>query len=342
VSSELSGIIESVKVDYNDAVKAGQVLAELDTDKLSAQVLQSEAALAAAQAMVLEAQASEQEARLKFQRCERLAKNKLCAEEELDTARASHMRARAEQGSTKARVDEARAKLDADRTNLQKSVIRSPINGVVLVRSVEPGQTVASSLQAPVLFTLAEDLSQMELHVDVDEADVGQVREGQEAVFSVDAFPDRTFQAQISQVRYGAQEVNGVITYETVLTVDNGDLALRPGMTATAEIYVRKITDALLVPNAALRFNPRNQAKKSNNGGGSLLSRLMPRPPSIKKNRVTEISEKGRQRVWILREGSPLAVPVEAGESDGIWTEVSTEVLQPGTAVVVALEKREP
>lgn len=340
VSSELSGIIDAVKVDYNDTVEAGQVLAELDTDKLGAQVLQSEAALVAAQAVVREAQASVHETELKLQRCERLAKNKLCADEEVDTNQAAYIRAQAEEGSAKAHVDEARAKLDADRTNLEKSVIRSPINGVVLVRAVEPGQTVASSLQAPVLFTLAEDLSQMELHVDVDEADVGQVEEGQEATFTVDAFPDRTFKARITQVRYGAQEVDGVITYETVLTVDNGDLSLRPGMTATAEIIVQKISDALLVPNAALRFKPKTQATKPGAGGGSLLSQLMPRPPSIKKNRVTKTTDNDEQRVWILRDGVPVAIPVTVGATDGNWTKVTGGELQPDMVVVVSSVKQ--
>ena len=145
--------------------------------------------------------------------------------------------------------------LDASETDLGKAVIRSPINGVVvLTRSVEPGQTVAASLQAPVLFTLAEDLAQMELHVYVDEADVGRVKEGQPATFTVDAYPNRIFQARIAQVRYGSKTVSGVVTYETVLTLDNADLSLRPGMTATAVITVQKVENGVLVPNAALRF----------------------------------------------------------------------------------------
>lgn len=336
VSSELSGIIDTVEVDYNDTVEAGQVLAALDTDKLAAQVLQSEAALVAARAMVREAQASVQETLLKFQRCERLVRNKLCAEEEADTARAAYIRAQAMQGSAEAQVQQARAKLDADSTNLEKSVIRSPINGVVLVRAVEPGQTVASSLQAPVLFTLAEDLSQMELHVDVDEADVGKVAEGQAATFTVDAFPDRTFKARITQVRYGAQEVDGVITYETVLEVDNSDLSLRPGMTATAEIYVQKIEGALLVSNAALRFRPQEPAARSAAGQGSLLSQLMPRPPGTKKSRATDAADGGQQKVWILRDGVPVAIHVTVGASDGIWTEITGGELQAGMAVVVS------
>ena len=335
VSSELSGIVDSVKVDYNDKVEAGQVLAELDTDKLKAQVLQSEAALAAADAKVREAKASVRETQLKFQRCQRLAANKLCAEEEVDTGRAAYSRAQAEQGLAEAQVEQARAKLDADRTDFGKSVIYSPINGVVLVRAVEPGQTVATSLQAPVLFTLAEDLSQMELHVDVDEADVGQVEEGQAATFTVDAFPDRTFQALITQVRYGAQEVDGVITYETVLKVDNSDLSLRPGMTATAEIVVKEVSDSVLAPNAALRFKPKAQAAKSTSGGGSLFSRLMPRPPAIKKNQIADAGDKGQQRVWVMRDGTPVALPVNTGATDGLWTEIRGGELQPGAAVVV-------
>ncbi len=215
VGSELSGIIDSVRVDYNDRVKAGQILAELDTDKLRAQVLQSEAALAAAEAKVRESQATVLETKLKFQRCQRLAEKQLCAQEEVDTDSAAYKRAQAGEGSARAQVSEARAKLDADRTNLAKTAIHSPIDGIVLVRNVEPGQTVAATLQAPVLFTLAEDLAKMELHVDVDEADVGLVKAGQTATFAVDAYPDRSFPAHITQVRYGSQTVDGVVTYET-------------------------------------------------------------------------------------------------------------------------------
>lgn len=343
VGSELSGIIDSVKVDYNDQVKAGQVLAELDTDKLSAQVLQSEASLAAAEAKVKESQATVLETRLKFQRCQRLAEKQLCAQEEVDTDNAAYKRAQAEEGSARAQVAEARAKLDADRTNLGKAVIQSPIDGVVLVRSVEPGQTVAASLQAPVLFTLAEDLAEMELHVDVDEADVGQVREGQAASFTVDAFPERIFKAQITQVRYGAQEVDGVITYETILKVDNTDLSLRPGMTATAEIVVNRIDDALLVPNAALRFKPTSPSGgESASRSGSLLSKIMPRPPHIKKERKENTKQKGQQQVWVLRAGEPVAIPVTTGMTDGIWSEVTGGDLQTGIALLVSAVKTAP
>lgn len=336
VGSELSGIVDSVLVDYNDVVKANQVLAKLDTDSLQAQVLQSEAALAAAEAKVDESQATVFEAELKLQRCQQLATRELCAQEEVDTDSAAYKRAQAAEASTRAQVAEARAKLDADRTNLAKSAIRSPINGVVLVRAVEPGQTVAASLQAPVLFTLAEDLSEMELHVDVDEADVGLVQMGQTASFTVDAFPDQLFEAQITQVRYGAEEVDGVVTYETVLKVDNSDLHLRPGMTATAEITVKRIEEALLIPNVALRFTPSSQEEKKPRSGGSLVSQLLPRrPPAAEKPRNKAAGDKKQQQVWVLRDGQLAAIPVTTGSTDGILTEVTGGDIEPGMAVIV-------
>ena len=335
VGSELSGIIDSVEVDFNDRVAQGQVLARLDTDKLEAQLLQSQAGLEAAEAKLREAQATVSETQVKLKRCEKLANNKMCSGEDLDTARAAYMRANAEAGSAKAQIAEASAKLDADKTNLAKAIIQSPINGVVLVRAVEPGQTVAASLQAPVLFTLAEDLTQMELHVDVDEADVGQVQEGQSATFAVDAFPDRTFQAQIIQVRFGAQVVDGVVSYETVLKVDNADLSLRPGMTATAEILVNRLQDVLLVPNAALRFSPPNQNKPRASGGGSLLSKLMPRPPRPNNRNQQSQQSDGQQRVWVLQDGRPVAVPVSVGVTDGNQTQIIGGELTPGTPLLV-------
>ncbi len=336
VGSELSGIIEMVEVDYNDRVKEGQVLAKLDTDKLEAQVLQSKAALESAKAKVSEAKATVLEARLKLDRCEKLVERQLCPQEDVDTAQATYARAQAEEASTKAVVAEAQATLDANQTNLEKAVIHSPINGIVLDRNVESGQTVAASFQTPVLFTLAEDLTQMELHVDVDEADVGQVKEGQEATFTVDAYPDRRFPAHITQLRYGAQEVDGVITYETVLNVNNSDLFLRPGMTATADISVKQVEDALLVPTAALRFSPPAQQQVKRESGGSLISQIMPRPPRPRSTPREEVStEKKQQQVWALRDGQPVAVSVTVGVTDGVMTEVIRGEVEPGMALIV-------
>ncbi len=220
VGSELSGIIKSVEVNYNDRVKAGQLLARLDTSKLEAQVTQSKAALESAQAKVLQAQATVLETRSKlaqFQKVRELSQGKVPSQSEFDAAEAAFERAKADEASTKAAVSQAQATLEAIETDLSKSYIRSPINGIVLTRSMEPGQTVAASFTAPVLFTLAEDLTQMELHVNVDEADVGKVQEGQKATFSVAAYPNRTFKARITQTRYGSSTTSGVVTYETVL-----------------------------------------------------------------------------------------------------------------------------
>jgi len=196
VGSELSGIVKTVEVDYNDRVKTGQVLARLDTSKLEAQVTQSRAALDSAKAKVLQVQATVLETRSKltqFQKVRELSNNKVPSQSELDAAEAANERAKADEASAKAAVSQAQATLEANETDLSKSVIRSPINGIVLARNVEPGQTVAASFTAPVLFTLAEDLAQMDLHVNVDEADVGKVKEGQGASFSVAAYPNRTF-----------------------------------------------------------------------------------------------------------------------------------------------------
>lgn len=224
VGIEVSGTIKSVDADYNSAVKVGQVMAKLDTTRLEAQAQQNEAALEAARSKVLQAQASVQEAEAQLGRLNRvreLSGGKLPSQSDLDTARANLARAKADEASAKASVAQAQASLDVVRTDIAKAVVKSPINGIVLKRSVEPGQTVAAQFQSPTLFTLAEDLTQMELQVDVDEADVGQVKEGQDATFTVDAYPDRTFPARITQVRYGSQTVEGVVTYKTVLKVDN-------------------------------------------------------------------------------------------------------------------------
>ncbi|HEY3460611.1 MAG TPA: efflux RND transporter periplasmic adaptor subunit, partial [Casimicrobiaceae bacterium] len=249
------------------------------------------------------------------------------------TADAALQRAIADEAAARANVEQASATLRSDETNLSKASIRSPINGVVLTRKVEPGQTVAASLQAPILFTLAEDLSQMEIHVDVDEADVGQVRDEQEATFTVDAYPNRHYPARISRVDYGSQVKADVVSYMTVLTVNNDDLSLRPGMTATAEITTQQVKNAVLVPMAALRFTPPDTTAQANTSGGGLTSMLvphMPRPAPTK-------SAGALQRVWVLRDGQPVAVSVKTGAMDGRRAQILEGDLQPGQAVITEL-----
>jgi HlyD family secretion protein len=345
VGSELSGIVKTVEVDYNDRVKVGRILARLDTDKLKAKVLQSKAALESARAKVLEAQATVKETGDELARLKQvweLSNHKVPSQHDLDAAQAALHRATAAEATAKAQVSQSRATLEADETDLAKAVIRSPINGIVLTRNVEPGQTVAASFQAPVLFTLAEDLAQMELHVDIDEADVGQVTEGQAALFTVDAHPGRTFPARITQVRYGSQTVNGVVTYKTVLNVDNSDLSLRPGMTATADITVSKVENAILVPNAALRFIPPMKEKEAPSGSGSLLNKLLPRRPrSSSKQRKDSTADNKLQQVWTLRDGKLLAVDVSIGATDGKMTEVTSGDIDPGMPLVIDTKRSE-
>lgn len=339
VGSEVSGTIKTVEVDYNDRVKVGQVLARLDTDKLKAQVLQSQATLESTQAKLVEVQATVQEARdnlERFKRVREMSAGKVPSQKEYDAAEATLKRALASEATLKAQIAETRAKLSIDQTNLAKAVIRSPVNGIVLKRSVEPGQTVAATLQAPVLFTLAEDLTQMELQVDVDEADVGQVKEGQESTFTVDAYPDRNFPAQVTMVRYGSQTVAGVVTYKAILKVDNSSLSLRPGMTATAAITVKRVDDAMMVPNAALRFTPPAQRPGASGSSGSFLSRLLPRPPrSTPSSRDESKAGKKGQRVWTVREGQLKPIPITTGATDGVMTEVTEGEISPETLLVV-------
>ncbi len=342
VGSELSGIIESVDVDYNDHVKVGQVLAKLDTEKLEAQVVRSESALQSARANVLQAEASVLETKNALERMKKVWEKtgkKAPSQNEMDAAEAAYKRALAAEASSKAQVSEAEATLNGNQTDLSKCVIRSPIDGIVLTRQVEPGQTVAASLQAPTLFTLAEDLTKMELRVDVDEADVGEVEEGQEATFTVDAYPDKTFDATVSQVRYGSKTVNGVVTYETILRVQNSDLLLRPGMTATAEITVKKLEDALLIPNGALRFSPPIEEKKEASEGGSITSKLFGRPFRRPPERRDATANGKTRTVWTLKDGVPVPISVTLGPTDGQMTEVVTGDVEADMPLLVGLRE---
>lgn len=339
VGSELSGIVRTVEADYNDIVKVGQILAKLDTSRLEAQVQQSKASLEAAIAKVRQVQATVKEAGNSLDRLKRvgeLSGSRLSSQQDIDAAEATLERSLADETSARASVSQAEANLRIIQTDLSKAVIYSPIKGIVLKRSVEPGQTVAASLQAPVLFTLAEDLTKMELRVDVDEADVDKVKKDQKATFTVDGYPDRIFTAQISQVRYGSKIVSGVVTYETILNVDNSDLSLRPGMTATANIVVNKIENSVLIPNAAIRFIPPTKEDEALSGSNSIIGKLFPRPrrQQTKQKKDTKVDRK-KSRVWTLKDGQLSEVSVVIGESDGIMTEVTGGGIEPGMKVVI-------
>jgi len=336
VGSEQSGTLATVRVQENDVVKKGQLLAELDTAKLKDSVDKSRAGLAAAEAAVKQKQATVAEARAALTRMKQVAElsgGKVPAKTELETAEATLQRAVADEASARADVAQARATLKTDETNLGKATIRSPVNGVVLTRKVEPGQTVAAQMTTPVLFVLAEDLSKMELQVKVDEADVANVRNGQKASFTVSAWPGRKFPATIQRVGLGSTTTDNVVTYKTILQVNNDDLALRPGMTATASIVTAERTDVLLVPNAALRFTPPTTSGKPQR---SLVSRLLPGPPPdmAKKRPVAAAAKSDEARVWVLGEQGAQAVAVKTGVSNGRQTEILGGDLKAGMAVI--------
>ncbi len=343
VSSELSGIVAEVLVDENDRVKKGQVLARLDLSKLQDAVTKSRASLAAAEAQVLQAQATAEEVGTQLTRYRQVAEQsggKVPSKIELATAEANLKRAEANEAGARASVTQARANLQSDETNLAKASIRSPIDGIVLTRKVEPGQTVAATLQAPVLFTLAEDLAKMKLQVDVDEADVGQVRVGQEATFTVDAWPGRRYTGTITRVGFGSQTKDNVVSYPTVIVVDNRDLTLRPGMTGTADIVTVTKDDALLVPNAALRFTPATQPPEAGGSSGGLVSKLMPRPPTQVPKQTTVTG--GTPKVWALRDGRPEPIELQTGATNGQVTEVVGGTLTPGTALITEAQDAKP
>lgn len=333
VGTEVSGTVDEVLIDFNDHVQIGQILARLDTEQLSARLRQSQAALELARALVKENEATVLETDIALRRAKGLQHKQLGTQEQVDTAQAASTRAVASLQRAKAQVTQAEAQLDLDKAALSKAEIRSPINGIVLTRQIEPGQTVAATLQTPVLFTLAENLSQMELHVSVDEADVGMVAEGQRANFTVDAFARRSFPALISQVRFAPQTVEGVVTYETVLSVDNDDLALRPGMTATADIIVQQLKNVLLVPNAALRFKPPQKQTKEKSG---LVSQLYShRPPTSRKQAEQTGNRSQQESIWLLTASGPVQRQVTTGATDGRMTEIRAGELKAGETVIV-------
>lgn len=334
VGSELSGTIARVLVDFNDRVTRGQVLAELDTRKLADQTERTRASLAAARARVAQARATADETERNLHRLTDLREKSggtLPSAADLDAARAAAARAQADLQSATAAVAEAAAALRANENDLSKGAIRSPVDGVVLKRTVEPGQTVAASFQAPVLFTLAEDLKRMTLKVAVAEADVGPVAPGQSATFTVDAWPGQRFNATVTQVQYGSNVVDNVVTYPTELQVVNDDLRLRPGMTATAEVRVDERHDVWLVPNAALRFAPA-QAEDQGRRRSFTLVPQMPRRPTAQRGSAR--SDDGTRQLWVLRTGTPQPITVRVGATDGRFTEVSGDDIKAGLEVI--------
>jgi HlyD family secretion protein len=343
VGSELSGITLEVYVDTNDRVVKGQPLAKLDTSKLAQQTAASRASVISAKARVTEAEATlkETEADLaRQQELHRLSGGKIPSQAGLASAVASAERARAALLSAQASVGEAEAQVLINESDLAKAVIKSPIDGIVLIRDIEPGQTVAANFTAPELFVIAENLEHMKLKVAIAEADIGRVAKGQSATFTVDAWPSRVYTASVLKVSFGSAITDNVVTYETELQIANTDLSLRPGMTATADIRVAESKHVFLVPSSALRFAPavssspaRAPAKKS------FVQSLAPLPPRGDSGSANTAPfpkpAPGSARVWILRDGHPEAVPVTIGLADERHTEISGEALAEGLPVII-------
>ncbi len=347
VSSELSGICEAVYVDTNDEVTKGQDIAKLDTRKLNQTTEKTRATLAAAEARVQQSKATVRESAANLERYEELYKlsgGRTPSKAEMETAHAAADRAAADLENLSAAVSGAKADLLANESDLAKAIIKSPVNGVVLTRSLEVGQTVAASFNAPELFVIAEDLRKMELLVAVAEADVGKVESGQTASFTVDAWPGRTYTAKVKKISYGSTILDNVVTYQAELEVSNDDLTLRPGMTATATIDVANREQVLLVPATALRFQPQDPSAKA--GGPQQKKTFMQsitfqfprrrggsRPPG--GGREHGDGKSGMATVWILRDGNPEKITVKTGLSNGRDTEIITDELKEGEPIIV-------
>jgi HlyD family secretion protein len=329
VSSELSGTITDVHVDFNDKVEVGTLLAGLDTARLKAQLAVQQASLASAEAKITAAVATLKEAQADYDRGKLLEERGIESHQSLVSAEVTYERAEADLRSANAARDLAQANINLVQVDLEKSCICSPVKGVVLERDVDAGQIVAASLSAPVLFTIAEDLTRMELQVAIDEADIGRVQVGQTASFTVEAYDNRSFPAMITELRLAAETVDGVVTYKGILAVENKDMALRPGMTATAEIIVASVEDALLVPNAALRYAPPQASVATGSSGNGLLGMIMPSRPAS-----SGAGTAAPKTVWVMRGGAALEISVEAGDSDGTVTTILSGDLAEGDQVI--------
>ena len=355
VGSEVSGRIDRVLVDVNDRVARGQVLAQINTDVIQDQIRQAQANLNSARASVAQAGAtlgvdSAQLARL--QQVYRLSGGKVPSKTELEAAEANVKRDHASVASAQASVASAQAALSSSMTNRDRAVIRSPVSGVVLARQVEPGQTVAASFNTPTMFVLAEDLSAMQLRVNVDEADVGQVHPGQKATFTVDAYPGRAFPASVERIDLASTNTattaasgtstatsggqgNSVVNYEARLAVANPDGLLRPGMTATATIATEQTAAGLLVPNGALRFKP-DDATQAQQGGG-----LQIRAGLQQEEQKATIGIGSRQQIYVLKaDGTLEKYDVVVGPSNGRLTLVTSSKLKPGMKVVTGVKAK--
>ena len=341
VGSQISGTIDKLFADFNTKVKAGQVVAQLNQDKFKAAVDQARANLLAAESNLAKAKVSVVDAQRTLERNRELRKRDLMPQSELDAAQTAYDAALAQVEVNKAQSAQAQAGLNQATVDLNNTVIRSPVDGIVISRNVDVGQTVAASLQAPTLFTIANDLAKMEVHTNVDEADVGNVTEGQEVSFTVDAFPARRFKGRVHQVRNAPTVVQNVVTYDAVVRIDNKELLLKPGMTANVQFLVSRKEGVLTIPNMAMRFKPPDQKDEAQ----ELLRREQTRAAPTVGARKTSRSPGGgggggggrRITLYVLSAGKAEPIEVQLGITDGSKTEVRDGELKENDPVIIGL-----
>jgi HlyD family secretion protein len=313
VGTQVSGTVKNIYVDFNSPVKKGQLIARIDPALFEAQVNQARANLLTAQANLDKANATEVDAKRTMERNKELLAKNLIAQSDLDTASTNYETAKASVSAAKAQIAQSEAALSSAETNLYYTKIISPVDGIVVSRNVDVGQTVAASFQTPTLFSIAQDLTKMQIDTSVDEADIGKVKTGQEVDFTVDAYPDITFKGKVWQIRNAPITVQNVVTYDVVIQVNNKDMKLKPGMTANVSIIVDQRKDVLKIPNAALRFKL---------SGGAL--------PAAHKR-----PEKKGPGIWVLENNQPKRVPVTLGISDGTYTELVSGDIKDGEDLIV-------
>jgi len=362
VGSQVSGKILKIYVDFNSPVKKGQLIAELDQAPFLTRIQQNEANYLSSKASLEKSKVNLSSMEKKFERAKKLFEKDLLSFEEFEASEAQFLSAKADLQSAEARLAQAKAQLDASKVDLEYTIIKSPIDGVVINRNVNVGQTVAASFQAPVLFQIANDLSKMQVECSVDEADIGKVKEGQKVRFTVDAFPEESFSGVVRQVRYSPEVIQNVVTYTTIVDAENPGLKLRPGMTATVSIVVGEAKNALRVPNAALRYSPPPEALQAlfqemrkarqegrqreavpgapsgRESGGADMARQKPQPgnaPGMGRSRARNTA-----RVWIENEEGKLRmVFVRTGVTDNTYTEIVGGNLEEGQEVIIGEKK---
>ncbi len=329
VGTQVSGTIQKLFADYNSVVKKGQTIAQIDPAIFNSQVEQSRGNYLNAQANLRKAKADVVDARRTMERNRQLLKDGVVSQADFDTAETKYEQSLAAVKASEGSVAQTLGSYRQALTNLRYSVIKSPVDGIVVSRNVDVGQTVAASFQTPTLFTIAQDLTKMQIDTSVDEADIGKVRVGESAVFTVDAYPEMQFRGVVAQVRNAPIITQNVVTYDVVITVENRDLKLKPGMTANVNIEVMRKDEALKLPSAALRFKPKAAGEEA-------------KPPAVAGQR--KISRPAGQQVYILKEGKPVPVPVKTGSTDDSYVEVIAGNLRQGEEVIVeqVLPKKKP